>query len=1007
MRSCAWLGFMNANEGGGCPVAGGGGDGALPAGHPALSSKTLSERLAEPLVFQPFEPLHWARDEDNKQLWQRLLSIQHWGATQLGRGDSRWYVLNAMLDMLLREVDAEYGFFARLISSGKDAAGVAKAPVLKILSYTNIAWTPELQELVEKLKELEFPTVGGGTFAHPLRTGSYVIVNDPSSHPYWKGLPAGHPPLHNVLALPIMVGGECIGVVGLANHPSGRWTDALAQLLMPFCGILGGTMLLCEANPEWLYNRANPDAASLDFESASTTSGPYANGRASEHREERRRERERERRSSTASAPHSVMEEAGDSPSREPDEAEEDEAATVSQRSPPAPPRSPPLSSRTPVDDTAAGPAGAGAAAPHRRPTEKEPGDDDMSVTESLGAESKARSWGGYQSIVSETSSLLSQQARILESVTDGIMVFDEDLRVQTVNAAGVQMLRFRSFQDLVKTFPEVDQIISSSMVSSAASAERKAFSTCRRGDESKVDLKKVLSFSDTISHVRLAVRLVLNPVLAKRPQRRSEQARQPEQGNAAVLSTAAVVEEYVEADLSISAFMHEGAKLYIALFRDLSQDKSYQQKDTMIAFMAHEIRNPVQAIISGAEVLADEFPDSELVADVRTAADLLLAVVNQTIDYVQIASRRFEAKWEPVDLVQLVNACYRVYARQAPPDVERAPPHFAPGAPQRVIADRYRISQMLGNLLSNASKFTTSGSIRTFVRLDHEATPASLPAGCSGMLVIEVEDTGSGIPTEEQAKLFRFFTRIAAHASNKQLSSGLGLLLSRDIARALGGDMRLVHSRPGKGSIFEIRAPFKAAEEARSPTPLPPPLPPLAQLKYPSSLPLQRSRAGSAGPVQAAPPPLTATGEHQKQEQVLQAERERVALEGLKVLVCDDNLVVRTCVDRLLKGRVAVVDLAENGQQCLDRIVARGIDRPYDLVMMDCHMPVMDGFEAVSELRRRGYSGKVLAMTGAGLEEDIKQALSAGYDDLLLKPIRNAAILASVLKWTSISRAM
>ena len=146
----------------------------------------------------------------------------------------------------------------------------------------------------------------------------------------------------------------------------------------------------------------------------------------------------------------------------------------------------------------------------------------------------------------------------------------------------------------------------------------------------------------------------------------------------------------------------------------------------------------------------------------------------------------------------------------------------------------------------------------------------------------------------------------------------------------------------------------------------------------------------------------MTEAEKEREQAQEQQAKRERAALEGLEVLVCDDNLVVRTCVYRLLKGRVAIVDLAENGQQCVDSIVARGIDRPYDLVMMDCHMPVVDGFEAVRELRRRGYGGKVLAMTGAGLEEDMQQAMIAGFDDLLLKPIRNAAILASVLKWTS-----
>ncbi len=988
---------MAGAGGGGCPVGGGGG-GALPAGHPEVLGKTLAERLAEPLLFRPFEPLHWERDEDSKQLWLRLLSIQHWGASQLGRGDSRWYVLNAMLDMLLREVDAEYGFFGRLISNGKDAANVAKAPVLKILSYTNIAWTAELQQLVEKLKELEFPTVGGGTFAHPLRTGSYVIVNEPSSHPYWKGLPAGHPPLHNVLALPIMVGGECVGVVGLANHSSGEWTDALAQQLMPFCGVLGGTMLVCEANPDWLYNRTNPDAASLDFDSASTsastTSGSErsANARAAEHRHGRRRERER--RASNASEP-CFAEEGED----ERADMEEDEAALAS----------PPLA---PLQ-----------APPQRQLPEKRPlpprEKDDLSVSESVGAESsktsKTRSWAGCQGVGGEASSLLSQQARIiLDSVTDGIMVFDEELRVQTVNAAGVGMLRFRSAQDLVNTFREVDQIISSTLLASAA--DRKGFSTGRRSDEAKVDLKKMLSFSDTISNVRLEARLALNPVLAKRPRRRTAHARKEAQeeadaaqaGSWGSAAPAAEADEYVDVDMSISAFVHEGAKFFIALFRDLSQDKTYQQKDTMIAFMAHEIRNPVQAIISGSEVLADEFPDSELVRDVRTAADLLLAVVNQTIDYVQITSRRFDAKWEPVDLVQLVNACYRVYARQAPPGVERAPAHFAPGVPQRVVADHYRISQMLGNLLSNASKFTTSGSIRTFVRLDHEATPANLPEGCRGMLVIEVEDTGCGIPTEEQAKLFKFFTRIAAHTSHRQLSSGLGLLLSRDIARALGGDMRLVHSRPGKGSIFEIRAPFKAEAEPQG---LPPQAPPLLIVQPPRGATAAGPRGGAgapAGPAVAAATATTMT-EAQKerqqakaQEQEQQAERERAALAGLEVLVCDDNLVVRTCIYRLLKGRVAIVDLAENGQQCVDSIVARGIGRPYDLVMMDCHMPVLDGFEAVSELRRRGYGGKVLAMTGAGLEEDMRQAMDAGYDDLLLKPIRNAAILASVLKWTS-----
>jgi CheY-like chemotaxis protein len=247
----------------------------------------------------------------------------------------------------------------------------------------------------------------------------------------------------------------------------------------------------------------------------------------------------------------------------------------------------------------------------------------------------------------------------------------------------------------------------------------------------------------------------------------------------------------------------------------------------------------------------------------------------------------------------------------------------LGPGVPRYVLGDGLRLRQVLANLVGNAVKFTTGGSVTVSV------------VAREGALRFEVADTGVGISPEVQDRLFQPFQQGDASTTRRFGGTGLGLALARELVTLMEGRIGLA-STPGSGSIFWFEVPLAPSEA-------PPPL------------------AAPASP-DLPPPP------------------------GSRLLVVDDNEINLTVARALLERAGCQVDVARDGQQALEAVART----PYALVLMDCQMPVLDGFEATRRIRQLpGAAGRtpVVALTASAMSEELAACRAAGMDDCLTKP--------------------
>jgi signal transduction histidine kinase len=353
------------------------------------------------------------------------------------------------------------------------------------------------------------------------------------------------------------------------------------------------------------------------------------------------------------------------------------------------------------------------------------------------------------------------------------------------------------------------------------------------------------------------------------------------------------------------------------------------QAKSTFLATMSHEIRTPLNGIIGTAQLLAGSKIDADqavLVGTLTRSGDHLLEVLNAVLDYSKIRAGGLELHAEPFALRDEVTAAVAIPQTLATAKGVALDVHFTPPLPDWVLGDARRVRQMLLNLVSNAIKFTPSGSVRV------EVCGADREAGWD--LRIAVRDTGIGIPADRIADLFKPFSQIESGFSRSFEGSGLGLAISQSLAQRMGGTIE-VESTPGAGSTFAIVLPgLKAA--------LPPPK---GKPAAPAATALVR-----------------------------------------RVLVAEDNPTNRLVILRLLAKLGIQADAAEDGQQAVAKVLAH----PYDLVLMDVHMPVMDGLAAARAIRTGpARSVRIVALTADALAEDRQKCLDAGMDDYLSKPVR------------------
>ncbi|RYZ72608.1 MAG: response regulator, partial [Proteobacteria bacterium] len=378
------------------------------------------------------------------------------------------------------------------------------------------------------------------------------------------------------------------------------------------------------------------------------------------------------------------------------------------------------------------------------------------------------------------------------------------------------------------------------------------------------------------------------------------------------------------------------------------------RSKSDFLANMSHEIRTPLNAIIGFSEFLIDPMTDEEekvrFAETIKRNGQLLAQIIDDILDLSKIEAGKVELERIPCSLSLLVSDIHALFTLESQKKGVSLTIESEPHIPDQILSDPTRLKQIIVNLVGNALKFTQQGSVglRLFTNESDNGRK---------FLQISVTDTGRGISQEQRVRLFQPFMQADESTTRHYGGTGLGLILSRHLARALGGELILLRSEIDQGSTFQVTVPLDVTAT------------PSAQTAR------EKSECNSLG--------------------------EKV-FTGLTVLVTDDTTDSRMLLGRVLMREGAGVDFAIDGKEAIEKIEANS----YDMVLMDIQMPVMDGVEAIRELRRRGYTKPVVALTAHALHDEKKKAMAAGFTAYLTKPINRPELISTVLQFTAHSVA-
>ncbi len=365
--------------------------------------------------------------------------------------------------------------------------------------------------------------------------------------------------------------------------------------------------------------------------------------------------------------------------------------------------------------------------------------------------------------------------------------------------------------------------------------------------------------------------------------------------------------------------------------------------KTQFLANMSHEIRTPLNGIIGFSDLLIENFKNpiespevsQQWLNTIHSAGNHLLSLINHILDLSKIEAGCLELEKKSFNPEKTIQEVLSVFTLQAKSKGVQLEVFIDASVEQAIVSDAVRMRQILFNLLSNALKFTNQGKVTLKAGLILEEEPT---------LKISVQDNGIGIPQEKLEKIFDPFTQADASTTRKYGGTGLGLTISRQFARLMGGDL-IAESEIGKGSTFHL------------------------SIKAPLCTKSQTEKKARAN---------TKDIEIQK---------------GLNVLIVDDVEMNRTLMKAILKKISANCSTCENGKEAVAYVEK---NQP-DLILMDNQMPVMGGLEATSKIRELGLETPIITLTAGAMEEDRDISLEHGSTDFLTKPINSEKLFQAI----------